>query len=264
MSKFLAILFALAAVLGSGWLHGMWSARWETSDDLEQAVALVPTVPTSVGDWTGTKEKVNPEAYAQTGARGYWMRRYKHKETGQQVTVILMCGQSGKMSVHTPNICYQGAGFLMQGDAMRFKPIADGTDEVWTADFYKENASGDQKLRIFWTWNADGGWQAPSNPRFDFRGQHALYKLYVVRDITYAPAAPETDPAVELMRLLLPQLRKTFFSRPAPKPQAILDRYEVSTSRSRSGWPQCAKIEQVDFPADWNPGALWSRKSPGY
>jgi hypothetical protein len=213
MFKSAPLLIAIGVIVLSGVVHGIWSSRWQTSERLDQAVARVPLVPKTAGDWHAEDVEVNPDAYAQTGALGYWMRRYKHQKTGNEVTVILMCGPSGKMSVHTPNICYQGAGFLIQGEPVECTVSEKNwTAALWTADFAKETGAGDQRLRIFWSWTAGEQWSAPDNARFAFSGQPALYKLYVVRDMTFSRAALENDPAVDLMRQLLPLMDKTLFS----------------------------------------------------
>src|SRR5438270_8294606 len=84
---------ALVLLVLTGLVHGLWTGRWHTDTDLEDAAASVQTVPLILGDWQGRPEKSDAEAFQQAGAAGYWVRRYEHN--GEEVTVVLMCGRAG-------------------------------------------------------------------------------------------------------------------------------------------------------------------------
>ncbi len=84
------------------------------------------------------------------------MRRYTDARSGASVLVILLCGRSGKMSVHRPEHCYRGAGYEMMAVPMHWQASGDPSAECWTAKFRKEEPTGDVQLRIFWTWFGDG------------------------------------------------------------------------------------------------------------
>jgi hypothetical protein len=198
-------------------IHGNWTGRWYASEALEEALPRVHAVPMTIGDWQGEDLSVDAEAYAQAGAQAYWMRRYKHISTGATVSVILMCGRGGKMSVHTPDVCYQGAGYGLVGQPKRVTIAVTGAPEgeFWTGGFAKEKTGG-AALRLYWAWGAGGRWQAPDVPRFTFRGQPFLYKLYVIREHVTGAETPEAGPAVNFLQQLLPQLDKTLFSGSSP------------------------------------------------
>ncbi len=212
MLKALPVLTGFAVVLLSGLVHGLWTGRWETLPALEAAVARVEGVPHKVGDWEGRDLPTDPEAYAQAGALGYWMRTYTHRRTGEAVTVLLMCGPWGKMSVHTPEMCYQGAGYEIVGESARqTQALPDGKAEFWSARFRKREAAGTTFLRIHWTWSADGSWRAPDRPRWSFAGSPFLCKLYLVRDVT-AEERSGADAGLAFARQFLPALKKSLFS----------------------------------------------------
>lgn len=215
MSRPVAIVVAAVLVLAAGLVHGLLTSRWQTSYALEEAAARVPRVPLEVGDWKGTEQAVDADMFARAGAVAYWSRRYENRKTGAVVTVILMCGRAGKMAVHTPDVCYRGAGYEMTGAMRRHAiPVGDRQAEFWTGDFNKEGSLLAQGLRLFWSWSADGSWQAPDSPRFTFRGQPALYKLYAVRDIASGAEPLETDPTAALLRQLLPVMEEALFPPP--------------------------------------------------
>ena len=209
MCRPLAVIIAFAFLISSGLVHGIWTERWQKSEALESACARVEQVPLVIGAWQGTDLPLDPEELAQAGAESYWMRSYTNKK--QTVTVVLMCGRAGRMSAHTPEICYQGLGYQIVDSAMRqeIQLFGSGKGEFWTARFIKETGSGSD-LRLFWGWSADGVWKAPSSPRWDFRGQPFLYKLYVVHNTT-RHQRPEEEPGVEFLRQCLPEFDKVLF-----------------------------------------------------
>src|SRR5579864_9365034 len=162
MFRPLPVIVSFAVLVTSGLVHGIWTERWQKSEALQNACALVEKVPLVIGNWQGRELTVNPDEFAQAGAEAYWMRRYTWNK--QTLTVLLMCGRAGRMSVHTPEICYQGLGYQVVETAVRQQVVfGDGkSGEFWTARFTKDmGPSGD--LRLFWAWSPDGSWQAPSS-----------------------------------------------------------------------------------------------------
>src|SRR5437867_1668327 len=107
-SRSFAVLAAVVTLLASGALYHLLA---RDSSQLDAAAERVAQVPSVIGDWQGHDETVDDAAFAQAGAKAYWMRVYVHQKTKATVLAILMCGRAGKMAVHTPEVCYGGAGF---------------------------------------------------------------------------------------------------------------------------------------------------------
>ncbi len=209
MSRAAAVLTALFVLTTAGLVHGIWAERWHPSEELRAACARVEQVPSGIGDWTATPEEADGASFAQAGAQSYWVRAYTHPRKKTTLYVILMCGRSGKMAVHTPEVCYRGAGLEIADRPETWAVSAAAGASLgtfWTASFTKD-AGAD--LRLVWGWNAGDGWQAPSNPRWNFGGQPYLYKLYLSYELT-----PGSERAAEdFMRQFLPQLEKTLARR---------------------------------------------------
>jgi hypothetical protein len=208
------ILFATCSLfLVSGLTQGLWTGRWVVSHGLEDAVTRLDEMPLTVGDWKGTLRDIPAEEIGGARVNGYRACRFENRRKGLVLDVLLVCGRPGVVSVHTPDICYRGAGYEITTGPDAFAPGGDGLKDagLQTATFRKEGVVA-QNLRIFWTWNAAGRWQAPSNPRWTFARSAALYKLYVVRSTGGKDAGrPEQDPAVDFMRLYLPELNRALF-----------------------------------------------------
>ena len=208
----LPVSIGLALVLGPAALHGLWTQRWQPSPAIEAAAARLADVPLAFGDWQGEALTLDPDAVAQAKLTGCWMRRYTHAATGRNVTVLLMCGPAGPVSVHTPEWCFRGAGYDMAGPAIKYSVNTEPPAEFWTAQFSKPGPVLPDQLRIFWAWSATGAWEAPRQPRLAFGRSTVLYKLYIFRNLT-APQEPlDDDPCREFMRVFLPELSRTLFS----------------------------------------------------
>jgi hypothetical protein len=214
------ILFPLAALLltvtyGVG--EGLWTDRWRASGAAEQAAARLADVPRTLGGWDAEDQELDPRQVAAAELKGYVLRRYTHRESGAAVSVLLVCGRPGPVSVHTPDVCFQGAGQAMKGTPQRQRfEVADLTaaPEFWTARFDRTvpGTPVPEPTTVLWGWAADGRWSAPENPRVEFARSGALYKLYVIRPVTKPDGRPADDPAlVDFLRTFLPALQTTLF-----------------------------------------------------
>jgi hypothetical protein len=201
---------AIGAVILSGAVHGYWTSRWETPSGPEvgPAAARLETVALQLGDWEGVALDRNEPA--SPGISGVLYRRYVHQLSGQAVTVFLVCGKAGPVATHSPDACYAASGFQVQKPS-RYN-LAKPDAEFKTARMVKKKVSEETKLRIFWSWSANGNWTAPDDPRLPFARQTALYKLYLIRELTRPGESLEEDPSIDLMRQLLPELRRALFS----------------------------------------------------
>jgi hypothetical protein len=210
----LAVSAALTAF--SGYVHGLWTGRWEDSPELEQALLRLQNVPATIGGAHGEPQTLDTRSVKLAGFRGYLLRRYDNRHTGTTVSVLLGCGRPGPLSVHTPDVCYRGAGFRQAGPAEKYlvagKPGAPPA-EFWTAKFIRGEGPGATHLRIFWGWNRQGEWQAPNNPRLAFAGAPALYKLYVVSQVPDPTTESEEGIDNRFLLQLLPELHRALFAK---------------------------------------------------
>ena len=140
---------------------------------------------------------------------GSLLRRYVNPD-GAALTLLIVCGRPGPISVHTPDICYAGAGYLLKEEASRFTVPTAPPAQFWVGDFRNVSPVPKPPLRILWSWNGGSGWLAPDAPRLTFAPRPYLYKAYVVRDMNQTNAPPiESDPSVEFLRAILPVLETT-------------------------------------------------------
>lgn len=200
-------IYAFMAAIGALLLSGVvCHSLADDSEQLDAAAARVAEVPMNVGLWHGQVEATEDRSFEQTGAKTYWMRHYVHQKTDDSVLVILMCGRAGRMAVHTPEICYSGAGYELQDQPTASALTRDAT--FWTAQFTKKTG----QLRLYWAWNAQGAWEASASPRWQFRGEAFLYKLYVSHEVSQPLAGtPQADVTADFLRSFVPELNQALF-----------------------------------------------------
>jgi hypothetical protein len=202
------ILVSLALVAAMGVAHGILSDRWGPSTQLEQAAARLSRVPTQFGDWTGTDLTLDPAVVKAASIEASVYRRYHNARTDETVSVLLVCGRGGPISVHTPDVCYEGAGHRQLAPERRQDLHADErVDSFMTAKFVKAGVVPAQ-LEIYWGWSLDGTtWQAPANPRMSLARARALYKLYIVREYAPGSSAESVNTCEAFLKRALPEFR---------------------------------------------------------
>jgi hypothetical protein len=209
-----SILFAAAfsLVFVVGLVHGRWTRRWSGSREVEAAVAALGRVPIDFGDWRGRPMELNREQLSVGEIDGYLLRHYEDPLGAGGVTMLVVCGRPGPISVHTPDICYAGMGYEPTAPhAQRTLPVGSPgrTAEFRHAIFAKEGVAVPSYLRILWSWSSGGAWEAPEHARFAFASRPALYKMYVIREILTPDERLEDDPSQRFLRALIPVLERT-------------------------------------------------------
>lgn len=201
-----------AIVLGicCGIVHGFWTDRWTVSHAPAEAAARMAQLPLEAGDWQAQELPVSDRETEAISGRLY--RRYLNRLSGSVVTVALVTGLPGPVSIHTPDVCYKANGFKVAAP-IKYLYKGPAAAEFWTADLKKVKAAEVMHQRIFWAWTTTGEWSVPDNPRWHFAAERVLFKLYLIREMATADEPLEEDPCIDLMHQLLPQLRRVLFDK---------------------------------------------------
>ncbi len=206
---------ALSIVIATAIVAGQQSNRWKTSHELDVAAARLERVPLVIGDWAGRAEPIDPRAMTAAEVDGFLMRRYESRRTGRNIGVLLVCGRPGPVAVHTPDVCYPGAGYEMAQPQPQRSVLSLGTGhadaEFFWAGFRRDGSITRDGLRVQWSWNATNKWSAPDNARLAFAGQPFLYKLYVISEMTGEDEPADVGAETDFLRQLLPELEKVLF-----------------------------------------------------
>jgi hypothetical protein len=218
----LPVLTGIALLAAFGVIEGLWTNRWSPSQEAGQADAQLARVPKIVGEWVGRDQELDPRMVARAEMAGYLLRQYVHRKTGQAITMVLVCGRPGPTAVHTPDICFKGAGYGLAAPPHRYTVSAGEAGpsaNLWVARFDKNDAIP-APVRVYWAWSATGAWEAPDYPRLHFSGHAALYKLYVVRQLPKVDERLADDPSKDFLGVFLPEAGKCLFPASAERNKA--------------------------------------------
>jgi hypothetical protein len=210
------IVGALAVLITAGVMEGVRSNRWGVSEDLQAEAGKLTNIPPGCGDWTGSDTPMDQKILDKAEAVGALSRAYQNKTSGATVSVLVLCGPSGPIGAHTPNVCYAGLGYQMVGrETRKTVSLQDGsTATYWSGRFEKGN--GEPGLVVAWAWGVGGEWTASEAPRREFAFRDALFKLYVSRSLTAGEQAGQTgpDPTQEFLKDFLPGVKKALTANP--------------------------------------------------
>jgi EpsI family protein len=203
---FLPIAVAVVIMAISGYAQGVWSERWMTFPELDLYAEQLNAIPETIGQWQGTDLGQSDEKVKKiSGAVGELMRTYRNP-AGDEVRVSIICARQRDIFYHTPERCYPAAGFDMQGEPQQeVLEIGNTTAEFFTTSFLKSEPTGTHAERGYWSWTGDGKWIAPRNPKLEFAGHRALYKLYVFATIPAGNKGKQTtDFCEQFIREFIP------------------------------------------------------------
>lgn len=205
MKQALIILAAIGILSVAAVAHGLRTDRWGPSADLQAIAGKLQSLPKEIGDWTSRDRQLSDAEIAIAQVAGYLVREYRHKYTQDTITVMILCGRPGPISVHSPEVCYAGAGFV---PGTVNKVALDDQEELWTSDFIKPGAIH-ETLRIHWGWSTNGRLAASNSPRTDYARSKALFKFYLIRPMTGTKHSSDKSPDLELLKSLRPFLKES-------------------------------------------------------
>ena len=109
------MILAGATLLG-GVIQGRMSRRWGRSQEFQVLADRLQELPTEIGPWhMRASPPLAPAAEAVLECAGYVSRQYENRKTGEIVTVAVLLGPAGPISVHTPDVCYSSQEFTVIG-----------------------------------------------------------------------------------------------------------------------------------------------------
>ncbi len=201
-------LSGLAVLLMAAGADAVLNYGMSDPQALSDAVARLDQIPVTIGAWTSTSGTIDDRERRLAAIAGSLRREYRHLETGRVVTLTILCGASGPMSVHPPTACFEGVGYSLTSGptVVGITDDTDSTSSLNKASFRLQDSSLSEVVRVFWGWSTNGEWDAPGNPRVSFRGEPALYKIYTV-DRAYE-TADDLAQSEAFLKEALPAIRK--------------------------------------------------------
>lgn len=212
-----AVLLIGTAV--AGYLHGNMTNSWKENPRSQAAGQRLESLPkTDFGNWRLLQENEFPPGVLTILEQpAYFSRTYQHVQTGDTVTVAVIAGHPGPVSVHTPEICYSSRDYSIAGDRKRQEiTAADGRQhELWKLSL-SANQPGATPLEVMYGWTTGTAWEATEQPRYSFGGLSHLYKLQVAAAVPERRTKDEFDPVQDFMVGFLGQLQPRLVESSSP------------------------------------------------
>jgi hypothetical protein len=218
MFRILPALVGLVALLGYGLVEGYWTQRWVVSEDLATASDRFRQVPLRIAEWDGEEEELDTRQAKQGEIHASLVRRYKSRQTGETLRVLLVCGRAGPIAAHGPEVCLGGSGFVLAASGARRTELEEHA--MWRGVFHRPGNVIAEEVELFWAWNAQGVWEAPDRPRLHFARQRVLYKLYVSRpqfrneaqdSLGLAPGSEPSSTVPGFLSNFVPELQRCLY-----------------------------------------------------
>ncbi len=218
----IAALATVALTIASGVMAGKLTDRWGSPGHLEAAAKRLEAFPDRVGQWRlQASEPLSKNAVNQLQCAGYVQRLYVNEDTGETLSVALIVGPYGPMTVHNPDICYPNMGYASVKKTERYR-IGGSTggdadqpgDHFWVATF-KAKAEGMDPLHVYYAWSRGRDWKAPNIARIAIGGSPVAYRLQVSSRFEWSPETEKRNGCVDFLTQLMPIWHNTLAYDPA-------------------------------------------------
>jgi hypothetical protein len=197
-----------ATVLG-GVIHGRMSGRWGAHSVMKELASRLQKLPNKVGPWQMRAPQPLSEAAERTlECAGYISGQYENEETGEVVSMFVLLGPAGPISVHTPDVCYSSREYIVRKSPKKIQlSLAEGLkNELWVTTMQSTQLDA-SCIRVYYGWSTGGAWSAPNVARFAFAGQPYLYKIQVSEQLPTADSDESSDASRKFLKAMLPVVK---------------------------------------------------------
>jgi len=186
---------------------------------IDEARTSMKALPMEIGRWQATNERqISDTAVKMLQIQNsYISRTYRHADTQDTVHMTLMVGPAGRITVHTPEICFGGRDYEKEMTPTRV-PISvqvqseDGEtteiqDTFWRLDFVGRSMDINNRISFYWGVSTGDAWQAVERERsrHEFRKLRFVYKLQAE---AYSGAGDDNDTVRRFLEDCLPTIHE--------------------------------------------------------
>jgi hypothetical protein len=206
-------LIVFATLIASGVIVGSWNDSRQQASDPRVIALRLKSIAFTIGEWEGEEDD---SAHHPEDVGPLTMRRYRNRVRGTALSILVSAGAPGPMIVnHPPTTCYPGIGYNLSSAPARYPVPLESSPpaEFLVGRFSRTDEPLPAHLRIFWSWSGSGVWEVPAS-RLPLARYATVYKLYVIRQMLKPDERLEDDPALEFIKVLVPELERSLFGKP--------------------------------------------------
>lgn len=213
-------IICLAFIAALTFATGLSMSRYEASrmKNAAEFTGLMKSIPEEFGDeesgiWKRTEASELPD-YAidqlKVDDAEHWT--YVNEKNGEKVAVSFLIGPTGRLGVHTPEVCLAGGGYQVHQERVReefSKPEGESgdADTFWQVSINNRMAP-DHLYVVYYGLGTGKTWWAKEKPRYELSRFPFILKLQVE---TYMTGDLEKyNPAREFLKAFLPEIAKIY------------------------------------------------------
>ena len=191
---------------------GSLSGRWGVFSGLDDARATLKTLPMEIGDWQAEKEgELDKTSVTMLRIQdSYVHRTYRNSVTQAVVYLTFMVGPTGKITVHTPEVCFGGKDFEKDAERTSVQiAVEREADEIidsfWRINFTGRAIDTNSRISFYYAVSPGDTWNAVESPRSTYQTYRYVYKLQAE---AYAGVGGDGDNARKFLEDCLPVIHK--------------------------------------------------------
>ncbi|MDR3182712.1 MAG: EpsI family protein [Planctomycetaceae bacterium] len=209
------LIFAVLTVAVTAY-SGSLTGRWGTPIAVNEARAALKLLPMTIGNWQAEKEgELDKSSVTMLEVKdSYITRSYKNTMTQTVVHITIILGPSGRVTVHTPEICFGGKDYAKEGDRVSVPinvQVDNGAktieDSFWRVDFAGKSLDTSNRISFYYGHSSGDAWIATENARWTFAKYRYAYKLQAQAYTGTSGDAP-TDTVKEFLTDVLPEIHQ--------------------------------------------------------
>jgi len=188
-------VFTVAITLYSDERTGRRGGEFRGIEEVRAALKTLPLeIDGAVGTWVAEGERSLDRAsiVMLRIQDSYIFRTYTNTITQEEVHLTLMAGPTGRITVHTPEVCFGNRDVERETERTRVPfnvQLASGEeieDMFWRIDFVGRTLDMNNRFTFYWAVSTGGPWEARNNPRGDFRAYRFVYRIQVEASFSLA------------------------------------------------------------------------------
>ncbi|MDR1491205.1 MAG: exosortase-associated EpsI family protein [Planctomycetaceae bacterium] len=203
----IGILVILLATFSTS--YSMSKYQTDITNKSNEYIKLIKEIPDNIGNWERISSKpLLPFETEELKVRDaeYWT--YKNKKNGAWVVISIFVGPTGRVGVHTPEICLAGTGYRVKenrilenfkildehsqiGEISEDKNHSDkSSDNADSQQFWRvvvsDEASPDRQRVFYYALGTGKNWWAVNNPRFELSSYPFIMKIQAETEMEIA------------------------------------------------------------------------------
>jgi hypothetical protein len=190
MKRF-TFIFGVALIglvtLATGIVTGTIGNRWQRPHDLSAVAKSLEKIAATpqVGPWRlKDTTHLSPEIVKLLHTSGDISCKYVNDQTGEQVDLVVLVGETGPLSTHSPEVCYSSREYqVISEPESQVVESTSGPAGLLSMTLSSEGLDG-SLLRVWYAWHNGVQWLAPRNARIALRAEPFLFKIQIATYLT--------------------------------------------------------------------------------